>query len=158
MQAQNRSRLGAALALAATLAACSHNPRPATPAPQPVPRPRVLQPQPAAAPAPAPAAAPTRFELVGEWDWSVMLQDEAYTGTLSLQPQGTGYSGSMRVTGQFDATVRSATVTGNAVRIVFDSPQGELVLDAIFTDANTLAGQVEVASLGATGSFSGHRK
>jgi len=178
MQAQLRSRIGAALAFAvlAALAACSHNPRPTAPAPQPTPRRRVLQPQPAAAPAPAPApaaapaptpaptpaaapaAAPARFELPGEWEWDAMLEDQPYSGTMSLQAQGIGYTGTMRVTGQFDASVRSAVVTGDAVRIILDSPQGEMVLDAIFTDPNTLAGRVDVTYLGAVASFSAHRK
>jgi hypothetical protein len=96
--------------------------------------------------------------LAGDWDWSAMLGDEAYSGTMTLQSQGAGFTGSMRVTGQFDAEVRTATVTGNIVRIVLDSPQGELVLDAIFTDANTLAGRVDVSAAGATASFSAHRK
>jgi hypothetical protein len=169
------ARLGATLALAATLAACSHNPRPATPAPQPTPRPRVLQPQPApppaqvpapvAAPAPAPPpaaapapAAPARFEIAGEWDWNAMLEDQPYSGTMTLRLQGGAYSGVMNVSGQFDATVRSAAVTGDAVRVVFDSPQGELTLDAVFTDANTLAGRVEVHAMEAVASFSAHRK
>jgi hypothetical protein len=87
-----------------------------------------------------------------------MLQDQPYSGTMSLQAQGTGYTGTMRVAGQFDATVRSAVVTGDTVRIILDSPQGEMVLDAIFTDANTLAGRVEVSFMGAVASFSAHRK
>jgi hypothetical protein len=164
MLAQIHSRLGTALALAA-LAACSHNPAPASPEPQPAPPVRVLLPQPAApapvaAPAPAPAAAPApaRFELLGEWDWNATLGDEAYSGTMTLQSQGAGFTGFMRVAGQFDATVRSAVVTGNAARVIFDSPQGEMVLDALFTDANTLAGRVEVSAMGAVASFSAHRK
>lgn len=165
------ARLGAAVALAAALAACSHTPRPATPAPQPTPRPRALQPQPAPPPAqvpvpaaapapaaPAPAAAPARFELAGEWDWSAMLQDQPYSGILTLRLQGGAWSGVMNVSGQFDATVRTAAVTGDAVRISFDSPQGEMTLDAVFTDANTLAGRVEVHSMEAVASFSAHRK
>jgi len=177
MSAMTFVRRSAGLAFVAALAACSRNPQPATPAPQasPAPRPavtpavaptpsaapaRVTAPTPAAAPAPAaaaPAPAP-RFELAGDWDWTATFQGQPFDGTMSFQSSGGSYSGVMRVAGQFDATVRTVTVTGNAVRAMLDSPQGEMVLEAQFTDANTLSGLVNVLAAGEAASFSATRR
>jgi len=46
------------------------------------------------------------------------------------------------------AVVRTGAMTGNAVRVVSDSPQGELVL---------VAGRVDVVADGASATFSPHR-
>ena len=161
------ARRTAGLAFVAALAACSRNPQPATPAPQaapaaqaaPAPRP-VAAPAAPAAPTPAAAPAPTaaRFELAGDWDWTATFQGQPFDGTMSFQSSGGSYSGLMRVAGQFDATVRTATVTGNAVRVMLDSPQGEMVLEAQFTDANTLSGLVNVIAAGEAASFSATRR
>jgi len=132
-------------ALALSLAACSSNPSPAAPAPQPAP-----------APAPAPAAA--RYLLAGEWEWSSTFQGQPYSGTMTLELTGGSYTGTMRVSGQFDATVRTASLSGNTVQIVLDSPQGEMVLEAQFTDANTLTGRVDVVAAGDAATFSATRR
>jgi hypothetical protein len=128
-------------ALALSLAACSSNPSPAAPAPQP---------------APAPAAA--RYLLAGEWEWSSTFQGQPYSGTMTLELSGGSYAGTMRVSGQFDASVRTASLSGNMVRIVLDSPQGEMVLDAQFTDSNTLTGRVDVVAAGDAATFSATRR
>ena len=158
-------------ALALALAACSSNPSPTPPAPQPSPsaRPAPAPPvQPAAVPArapavapapaptPAPAAAP--YTLAGEWEWSSMFQGQLYSGTMTLELSGGSYTGTMRVSGQFDATVRTASLSGNTVRIALDSPQGEMVLEAQFTDANTLTGRVDVVAAGEAATFSAVRR
>jgi hypothetical protein len=175
------ARRTAGLAILAALAACSRNPQPATPAPQaaaatrpaaapaatPAPAPAARVPTaaaPAAAPAaavapaanPAPAAA--RYELAGDWDWTATFQGQPYGGTLSFQTSGGTFTGVMRVVGQFDATVRTASVTGNTVRATLDSPQGEMVLEAQFTDAHTLTGSVAVLAAGEAASFSATRR
>jgi hypothetical protein len=171
MRTRSRATLGAILSLGAALAACSHTPprvapAPAAapaPAPAPMPAPTVPAATATAAPAaPAPTPAPTvargPFVLAGDWDWSAMLGDQPYSGTMTLQAQGTGFTGTLRVTGEFDGIVRSGTVTGNTIRVTFDSPQGELVLEAVFTDANTLSGRVDVAAQGESATFSAHRR
>jgi hypothetical protein len=174
MRTCSRATLGAMLSLGAALAACSHYPRPAAPvpsgapaaAPTPAPTvPAVTATAAPAAPAPAPTPAPSApavtrgpYVLAGDWDWSAMLGDEPYSGTMTLQAQGTGFTGTLRVTDQFDGIVRSGTATGSSVRVVFDSPQGELVLEAVFTDANTLSGRVDVVSDGTSATFSAHRR
>ena len=174
-------------ALALSVAACSSNPSPAVPAPQPAPaapapqpvpaaRPAPAQPaqpaQPAAAPARAPAAAPAptptpaptpaptaaRYVLAGEWEWSGTFQGQLYSGTMTLGLSGGSYTGTISVSGQFDATVRAASLIGNTVRIVLDSPQGELLLEAQFTDANTLTGRVDVVAAGEAATFSATRR
>lgn len=170
--------LGAGLALATALAACSHNPpsaalapatapaaaRPAPPAPPPAPAPRrAAAPAPTVAPpaaaAPSGAAQPTfRADPAGEWDWTATMEDQPYDGTLSLQGAGTGYTGTLRVSGLWDATVRSATLAGAALRVIFDSPEGELVMDAQFTDPNNFSGRVDVASAGASALISARRR
>lgn len=165
------ARRAAGLAFVAAFAACSRNPQPATPTPQaapgppaaPAPRPvaapaAVSAPAPTPAPAPAPAPAAARFELAGDWDWTATFQGQPFDGTMSFQSSGGSYSGLMRVGGQFDATVRTVTVTGNAVRVMLDSPQGEMVLEAQFTDANTLSGLVNVLAAGEAASFSATRR
>jgi hypothetical protein len=159
------ARRAARLAFVAAFAACSRNPQPATPTPQAAPAPRpaaapaaIPAPAPVAAPAPAPAPTPARFELAGDWDWNATFQGQPFDGTMSFQASGGSYSGMMRVAGQFDATVRTATVTGNAVRVMLDSPQGEMVLEAQFTDANTLSGLVNVIAAGEAASFSATRR
>lgn len=102
------------------------------------------KPSPAApTPQPAPAAAP--FTLAGEWEWSSIFQGQLNSGT-------------MRVSGQFDATVRTASLSGNTVRIVLDSAQGEMVLEAQFTDANNLTGRVDVVPAGEAATFSAARR
>jgi len=158
-------------ALALALAACSSNPSPTPPAPQPSPaaRPAPAPPvQPAAVPArapavapapaptPAPAAAP--YILAGEWEWSSTFQGQPYSGTMTLELSGGSYTGTMRVSGQFDATVRTGSLSGNTVRVVLDSPQGEMVLEAQFTDANTLTGRVDVVAAGEAATFSATRR
>jgi hypothetical protein len=141
-----RTALNSVLAaLALFVAACSSNPSPAAPAPQPAP-----------APAPAPAAA--RYVLAGEWEWSSTFQGQLYSGTMTLELSGGSYTGTMRVSGQFDATVRTASLSGNTVQIVLDSPQGEMVLEAQFTDANTLTGRVDVVAAGDAATFSATRR
>jgi len=162
-------------ALALSAAACSSNPSPAAPTPQPAPaaRPAPAPPAqptaataraPAAAPAPVPAPAPTPapaaapFTLAGEWEWSSIFQGQLYSGTMTLELSGGSYSGTMRVSGQFDATVRAASLIGNTVRIVLDSPQGEMVLEAQFTDANNLTGRVDVVAAGEAATFSAVRR
>ena len=87
-----------------------------------------------------------------------MMEDQLYSGTMIFQAAGTGYSGTLRVTGQWDATVRTASVTGTTVRVVFDSPEGELVMDAQFTDPNGISGRVDVASAGATATIVARRR
>ena len=173
----------AGLACVAALSACSRNPQLATPAPQATAAPRpvatpaatpaptpaaapapVAAPAPAPAPTPAAAAAPaqapaaTRFDLAGDWDWTATFQGQPYAGTMSFQASGGSYSGVMRVEGQFDATVRTVTVTGNVVRGLLDSPQGEMELEAQFTDANTMTGQINVLAAGEAASFSATRR
>jgi hypothetical protein len=64
----------------------------------------------------------------------------------------------MRVVGQFDATVRTAAVTGRVMRATLDSPQGEMMLEAEFTDANTLTGSVAVLAAGEAATFSATRR
>jgi hypothetical protein len=87
-----------------------------------------------------------------------LYRDEPFSGTLSLQRAADTWSGTMRVNGEFDAVVRSGAVAGNTVRVVFDSPQGDLVLVAVFTDPNTLSGRVDVVVDGASATFSAHRR
>jgi hypothetical protein len=162
-------------ALALALAACSSNPSPTPPAPQPAPAPRPapappVQPAavparaPAVAPAPAPAPAPTPapaaapYTLAGEWEWSSVFQGQLYSGTMTLELSGGSFAGTMRVSGQFDATVRAGSLSGNTVRVVLDSPQGEMVLEAQFTDANTLTGRVDVVAAGEAATFSATRR
>ena len=156
----------APLALAA-LAACSGNPPPAAPTPQPAPASPAPRPAPApvAAPAPAPAPAPAaptaaaaRNSLPGEWEWSAAMGAESYSGTMTISLGTTGYAGTLRVAGMFDATLRTASVSGTTVRMVFDSPEGELALEAEFTDPNTLSGNVIVVSAGMTASLSARRR
>ena len=157
----------APLALAA-MAACSGNPPPVAPTPRAAPAPPAAPaarpaPAPTAAPAPAPAPAPAapapaRNTLPGEWEWSAAMGAESYSGTMTVSLGSTGYSGTLRVAGMFDATLRTASVSGTTVRAVFDSPEGELVMEAEFTDPNTLSGNVIVVSAGMTASLSARRR
>ena len=166
---------------ALALAACSSNPSPTPPAPQPAAAARpapapLVQPAavparaPAMAPAPAPTPAPTPapaaaaaaaaapYTLAGEWEWSSVFQGQLYSGTMTLELSGGSFAGTMRVSGQFDATVRTGSLSGNTVRVVLDSPQGEMVLEAQFTDANTLTGRVDVVAAGEAATFSATRR
>jgi pyruvate/2-oxoglutarate dehydrogenase complex dihydrolipoamide acyltransferase (E2) component len=165
-----RTALNSVLAvLALSVAACSSNPSPAAPAPQPAPaaqpaavpaRAPAAAPAPAPAPPPAPPPAPAaaRYVLTGEWEWSSIFQGQPYSGTMTLELSGGSYTGTIRVSGQFDATVRTASLSGNTVRIFLDSPQGEMVLEAQFTDANTLTGRVDVVAAGDAATFSAVRR
>jgi hypothetical protein len=144
-------------------------PNPVAPAaaPAPAPAPAAAAPTPAAAAAPTPAAAAqpaptsaaaTHFNLAGEWEWTATFQGQLYGGTMSFQGSGDGYTGIMRVAGQFDATVRTATVAADTVRATLDSPQGEMMLEAVFTDADTMTGLVYVLAAGEAASFSATRQ
>lgn len=165
-------------ALALALAACSANPGPATPAPQPAPAAApataptaapvaapatpAVTPTPAAAPAtpavaPAPAAA-RRFTIVGNWEWTSSFQGQPYGGTMTVEVQGSGYNALLRVSGMFDATARTVELSGDQVRMVFDSPQGELILEAQFTDPDTLTGRVDVVAAGESATISAVRR
>ena len=77
---------------------------------------------------------------------------------MTLGISGGSYSGMMRVSGQFDATARTASLSGDAVRIVLDSPRGEMVLEAQFTDANTMTGRVDVVAAGEAATCSAVRR
>jgi hypothetical protein len=113
---------------------------------------------PVAAAAPAPVAAASRADLAGDWEWTAMMEGQPYFGTMSFQAAGSGYTGILRVSGLWDATVRTVTVTGTTVRVVFDGPEGELVMDAQFTDPNNLSGRVDVASAGAIATIAARRR
>lgn len=144
-----RARLALAPLALAALAVCSGNPPPAAPVPQPAPAP---------AAASAPTAAPARNSLPGEWEWSAAMGAETYSGTMTIALGTAGYTGTLRVAGMFDAALRTASVSGSTVRAIFDSPEGELALEAEFTDANTLSGNVIVVSAGMTASLSARRR
>lgn len=165
-------KLGLAPLALAALAACGGNPPPAEPAPQappaaqPAPAAAPAAPTPAAAPAPAaraaaaaPAAAPAaRDRLAGEWEWTASMGGEAYSGTMTFESRPDGYAGLLRVAGLFDGTLRVVTLAATGVRAIWDSPEGELVMNAVFTDAQTLTGTVDVASAGATASILARRR
>jgi hypothetical protein len=87
-----------------------------------------------------------------------MFQGQLYSGTMTLEISSGSYTGTMRVSGQFDATVRTGSLSGNTVRVVLDSPQGEMVLEAQFTDANALTGRVDVVAAGEAATFSAVRR
>ena len=109
-----------------TLAACSTNPPPS-----------------ATAPAAAAATAPASRELTGTWDFSVDAGGQIIPGEMNITRSGTSYGGTLVPQGMDQATIRSATVTGDRVVITVDTPNGEAIVNATFnTDGRSFAGSV----------------
>lgn len=116
----------------ALLAACSSTPPPATPAPMPAP-----------APAAAPPAAATADRLTGTWDFSVDAGGQIIPGEMNVTRSGANYGGTVSPQGMSQATIRSASIAGDRVVMVIDTPDGEATFNGTFsTDGRNLTGTV----------------
>jgi len=92
--------------------------------------------QPASPPAPAdmtttssPPPEPLPDPLVGAWEWSVEVDLQAFTGTLTLSPADSGYRGRFRMEGMFDSAAQLIRTAGDSVVLrVENTPQGEATM------------------------------
>ena len=124
-----RRTLLALAALAGACAACARHPSPAQPAPRP---------SPARAPAPVPAPEPP-LDLSGRWLYDATIGSSVITGTLTLVRSGVSYSGSATAsTADESVTMRSMTVDGTRVVMLFETPDGDVRVEGTVTGGTLL--------------------
>jgi len=147
--------------LVAVAAACSHNPGPAATTPQPAPA-RTPAAMPytggqvassgygptAATPAPVPAAASAPsanvIDMTGSWSGTVEYEGNSLGLDLNLSRAANGsYSGDVTPQGQQGAPLKSLTLDGNHVVMIFDAPDGEATFDMVLTsDRQAFSGNI----------------
>lgn len=135
------------LGLVVAAAACSHNPGPVATAPQRAPAPAGTQaPAPPPPPVPAAATAPSAstINVSGSWSGTVEYQGNTLGLDLTLVRTANGqYSGDVVPEGQTGAPLKSLTLDGNHLVMVFDAPEGEATFDMMLTaDRQAFSGNI----------------
>lgn len=119
--------------VALLLAACSSSPQAAPrTSPAPAPSPQAATPAPAPAPAPAPVPAPTPStptSAAGIYDFSTTVQGTTVTGVATVAMENGRPSGTIATSATPEVAIKNATVEGQKVTVVADSPDGEIVLE-----------------------------
>ncbi|MFI5280086.1 MAG: hypothetical protein ACHQU1_06310 [Gemmatimonadales bacterium] len=142
------------LGLVAAAAACSGNPGPAATTPQPAPRPAAAPPAPTPASTPAPTPAPiaaaaatpsaSAIDMTGSWSGTVDVQGQTLGLDMNLARAANGsYNGDVAPQGQPSAPLRSLTLDGNHLVMVFSAPDGEATFDMMVTaDRQAFSGNI----------------
>jgi hypothetical protein len=145
------------LGLMAVVAACSGNPGPTATTPQAAPAraptattTTTTTTTTAAAPTPAPMAAAagtpsaSAIDMTGSWSGTVDVQGQSIGLDMNLARSATGaYTGDVAPQGQPSAPLRSLTLDGNHLVMVFSAPDGEATFDMMITaDRQAFSGNI----------------